>query len=100
MILDLLDLRGFFPSRGHLGHGVRAQAASRGLYRIMRDHGVRPDQVAYIGDSVVDERAAEAAGVRFWGYRDHALNAEVHIDSFWDIKAAMQRCYKGSALTY
>lgn len=68
-----------------------------GVFRIMRAHGVRPDEVAYIGDSVVDQRAAQAAGVRFWAYRDPALEAEVYIEDFWSIRAAMQQCYKGCA---
>lgn len=100
MILDLLDLHGFFHPVITSAKVTVPKPHPEGLHRIMREHGVRPDEVAYIGDSIVDEKAAQAAGVRFWAYKDNALNAQVHIDSFWDIKAAMQRCYKGDALAY
>lgn len=100
MVLDLLDLRGYFYPVVTSNRVSVPKPHPEGLHWIMREHGVRPDQVAYIGDSVVDERAAMAAGVRFWAYGDPALSAEVHIESFWDIKAAMQQCYKGRSLTY
>lgn len=100
MILDLLDLRGFFHPVITSAKVSVPKPHPEGLHWIMRDHGVRPDEVAYIGDSVVDERAGQAAGVRFWAYKGPYLNAAVHIESFWDIKAAMQRCYKGTSLAY
>ena len=100
MLLDLLDLRGFFHPVVTSDKVSVPKPHPEGVHWIMRAHGVRPDEVAYIGDSVVDEKAARAAGVRFWAYRGSTLNAEVHIDSFWDIKAAMQGAYKGHALTY
>lgn len=100
MLLDLLDLRGFFHPVVTSDKVSVPKPHPEGLHWIMRDHGVRPDEVAYIGDSIVDERAARAAGVRFWAFRNPPLNAAVHIDNFWDIKAALQGVYKGRALTY
>lgn len=100
MVLELMDLTGFFHPVITSSKVSQPKPHPEGLYRIMREHNVRPDEVAYIGDSIVDQHAAEAAGVRFWAYRDRCLTAEVHIDSFWDIRAAMQRCYKGHALAY
>jgi phosphoglycolate phosphatase-like HAD superfamily hydrolase len=100
MILDLLDLRGFFHPVVTSDKVSVPKPHPEGLNWIMRDHGVRPDEVAYIGDSIVDERAAVASGVRFWAYGNPSLNAAVHISSFWDIKSAMQGCYKGRVLTY
>lgn len=100
MILDLLDLRGFFYPVVTSIKVTVPKPHPEGMHIIMREHSVQPHEVAYIGDSAVDERCAQAAGVRFWAYKDQALNAEVHIDSFWDIKAAMQQSYKGSILTF
>ena len=67
---------------------------------ILQAHGLQRHEVAYIGDSKVDEKTAQAAGVRFWAYKDQSLSAEVHIEDFWEIKAAMQQCYKGSSCSY
>jgi len=93
-ILGLMDLEGFFKPVITSGVVSTPKPHPEGLHMIMRAHGVTPREVAYIGDSHVDERTAKAAGVRFWAYRDRNLDAEVHIDSFWDIRAVMQRGYK------
>ncbi|MEF2231049.1 MAG: HAD family hydrolase [Pseudodesulfovibrio sp.] len=93
-ILGIMDLGGFFQPVITSGVVSTPKPHPEGLHTIMRAHGVTPGEVAYIGDSHVDEKTAKAAGVRFWAYRDRTLDAEVHIDSFWDIRAAMQRSYK------
>lgn len=100
LVLRLTDLEGFFHPVVTSCTVSQPKPHPEGLYRIMREHGVRPDEVAYIGDSVVDQRAAEAAGVHFWAYRDPTMKAEVHIEDFWSIRAAMQRCYKGHASAF
>lgn len=100
MLIDHLDLENFFHPIITSNKVCVPKPHPEGLHTIMREHGVRPDEVAYIGDSYVDEKCAIAAGVRFWAYKDQALNAEVHIENFLDIKAAMQQCYKGRVLAY
>jgi phosphoglycolate phosphatase-like HAD superfamily hydrolase len=99
-ILRLMDLEGFFYPVITSGKVTTPKPHPEGVHRILAAHRLAPDEVAYIGDSHVDEKTALAAGVRFWAYRDPALQAQVHIDSFWDIKAAMQRCYKGPGLSH
>ena len=99
-ILSVMDLEGFFRPVITSARVSTPKPHPEGLHMIMREHGVRPWEVAYIGDSIVDERTAVAAGVRFWAYRDQALEAEVHINSFWDIMAAMQRAYKDAVSVF
>ena len=99
-ILGRMDLEGFFQPVVTSGQVSSPKPHPEGLHRIMDAHGVAPCEVAYIGDSAVDMAAAEAAGVRFWAYRDRRLRAEVHIESFWEIKAAMQRCYNRGAVPF
>lgn len=99
-ILKLMDLEGFFLPVITSAKVVTPKPHPEGMFKIMRAHNVRPDEVAYIGDSQVDEKTAIAAGVRFWAYKDQTLQADVHIESFWDIKAAMQKCYNGSSCSY
>jgi HAD superfamily hydrolase (TIGR01662 family) len=55
--------------------GYRAQAKRRKpspsmLHEAMRDHGVRPAETIFVGDSDSDREAAEAAGVEFAWARD------------------------------
>ncbi|WP_207262232.1 HAD-IA family hydrolase [Desulfovibrio sp. Huiquan2017] len=97
LVLKLMDLEGFFHPIITSCVVSKPKPHPEGLFRIMQEHGVRPDEVAYIGDSVVDQLAARAAGVRFWAYRDPSMEAEVHVENFWAIRAVMQRCYKGCA---
>ncbi len=99
-ILSMMDLQGFFHPVITSVKVSTPKPHPEGLFTIMREHGVRPCEVAYIGDSHVDEKTGQAAGVRFWAYRDQTLDAEVHIESFWDIKAAMQRAYKEPVYTF
>ncbi|BDQ36038.1 haloacid dehalogenase [Pseudodesulfovibrio nedwellii] len=94
-ILTMMDLEGFFYPVMTSDKVCVPKPHPEGIFTIMREHSVQPHEVAYIGDSIVDEKTARAAGVRFWAYKDANMTAEVHIDDFWAIKAAMQRCYKG-----
>jgi phosphoglycolate phosphatase-like HAD superfamily hydrolase len=95
-----MDLEGFFYPVITSGKVCTPKPHPEGVHRIMNAHRLAPDEVAYIGDSRVDEKTARAAGVRFWAYRDQTMEAQVHIESFWEIKAAMQRSYKGPILSY
>lgn len=99
-ILKIMDLEGFFFPVINSEKVVTPKPHPEGMFNIMNAHGLRRDEIAYIGDSPVDEKTAQASGVRFWAYRDQSLAADVHIENFWDIKAAMQRCYKGSSCSY
>lgn len=100
LILHEMDLEGFFFPVITSGKVCVPKPHPEGLYTIMQTLDVGPRELAYIGDSHVDEKTARSAGVRFWAYRDAGLDAQVHIESFWDIKAAMQRCYKGRVLAF
>lgn len=99
-ILKIMDLEGYFFPVISSDKVVVPKPHPEGINIILGAHGLRPDEVAYIGDSPVDERTAQASGVRFWAYKDQTMDAEVHIENFWDIKAAMQRSYKGCPCSY
>ncbi|QJB57851.1 HAD family hydrolase [Pseudodesulfovibrio sp. zrk46] len=99
-ILKIMDLEGFFYPVITSAKVVRPKPHPEGMHMIMQAHGLLPHEIAYIGDSKVDERTAQASGVRFWAYQDQSLMADVHIEDFWEIKAAMQQCYKGGSCLY
>lgn len=99
-ILKTMDLEGFFYPVITSAKVRAPKPHPEGMFMIMGEHDLKPSEIAYIGDSIVDEKTAKASGVRFWAYRDQALDAQVHIENFWDIKAAMQRCYKGTSSLY
>lgn len=53
---------------------------------ILRIWGIDADNVAFIGDSKVDEQTATAAGVYFWAYQNQALKADLYVPDFWSLK--------------
>jgi len=50
------------------------------LNKILNYFGIKPNQLVYVGDSLLDEQAASAAAVPFIAYRNPSLNAAVHIN--------------------
>lgn len=52
-----------------------------GVHSILETLEPHPHEVAYIGDSIVDEQTARAAGVAFWAYKNSRLAAHHHVTS-------------------
>jgi phosphoglycolate phosphatase len=56
------------------------------LYKIMDYFKVSPEEIIYVGDSEVDEKAAAAAGVPLVAYDNPGLSAEIHIKSLKELE--------------
>ncbi|MDR2076797.1 MAG: HAD family hydrolase [Desulfovibrio sp.] len=56
--------------------------APGGLLAIAREWGVFPRQIAFVGDSPLDQQAAAGAGVPFWSFRNEDLTAQAHFTDF------------------
>ncbi|ACL05388.1 HAD family hydrolase [Desulfatibacillum aliphaticivorans] len=61
------------------------------LYKIMEAYSLSGDQVAYLGDSVVDEQAARTAGVKFVAVANPNLEADVHIKMLVEMEDILGR---------
>lgn len=61
------------------------------LWRILEHFRLKPEEALYIGDSAVDEAFARNAGVRLVAYRNPALAADYHLESFAEAPALIQR---------
>ncbi|WP_027174883.1 HAD family hydrolase [Desulfovibrio aminophilus] len=96
-ILSHADLTGFFRPVVTALTEPRPKPASDGVLRILSDWRCPREEVVFIGDSVVDERTARAAGVRFWSYGDERLDAEVMIPDFFTFLRNLRRAYAGGA---
>lgn len=59
------------------------------LNRVLSTFQLEADQTIYIGDSEVDELAADAAGIPLVAYRNRALRAWRHIDSLNEISGLL-----------
>ncbi len=60
------------------------------LNRVLDHFGIAPGQAVYIGDSIVDEQAAAAAGIAFVAYGDPGLKAAHHVESLEEIFALVR----------
>ncbi len=56
-----------------------------GLLHILQDWHTEPEHVVFIGDSIVDKQAAEAAGVPFWAFGNPQLKADLHLTNYRDV---------------
>lgn len=52
------------------------------LWRILSHFDLKPEEVIYIGDSLVDEEFARNAGILLVAYRNPRLQADFYLDSF------------------
>ena len=63
------------------------------LITVLDHFEILPRQMIYIGDSRLDERAANAAGVHFIAYGNRELSADFHINRLREIDHIL-RCYQ------
>ena len=81
-LLEFFELTHFFSpviTAGKVGH---PKPSPEGVSMILREWELPRGAVSYIGDSILDERTARAAGVDFWAYKNPKLTARVHVNDF------------------
>ena len=59
------------------------------LLKILAYFHIRSDQAIYVGDSNVDESAANSAGIKLVAYRNKSLSSAYHIDSLREIETLL-----------
>lgn len=59
------------------------------LLKVLDIFGIPADRLLYIGDSLVDEQAAAAAGVRFAAYGNPELNADFHVTRMTELRSIL-----------
>ncbi len=73
----------FFPLK--TAGNCRPKPNPQGLNEIVAEWGTSANQIAFLGDSKVDELAAEAAGVPFLAFRNESLQAKLHFTDFFTL---------------
>jgi len=91
LVLETFDLSLFFSPVITAGRISHPKPSPEGLHRIMAAWELSREQVAYIGDTALDERAARAAGVHFWAYKNPALLAAMHIPSYDSLRLCLRK---------
>ncbi|MGM0611648.1 MAG: HAD family hydrolase [Thermodesulfobacteriota bacterium] len=82
MVLDFFAMSGFFKPVVTAAHVAWNKPHPESLHRILDAWKLYPDQVAFIGDSVIDQRTAEAAGVSFWAFDNRELQSRMYVPDF------------------
>lgn len=80
-VIRTFGLEGFFDPVMTLSV-VPPKPNPEGLFRVVDAWGFAKEEIVFIGDSVLDEKSAEAAGMTFWAYGNKDLSASWHITSF------------------
>ena len=85
VVLDSFHLRSYFDPV-MTAADVKAKPAPDGLWRIAERWRCPPEDLVFLGDSLLDAMAAEAAGAYFLAYRNPRLQARGHVDSFAELE--------------
>lgn len=81
-ILDHYHLNGFFHPVETAATVTFPKPHPEGLHRILGKWRFRRQEIAFIGDSAVDEQTAASARVRFWAYKNARLRCDAFIPNF------------------
>ena len=60
------------------------------ITKILDAFKIPPDSAIYIGDALVDEKAATGAGVKFISYKNQSLIADYHVVSFREVRDILE----------
>jgi phosphoglycolate phosphatase-like HAD superfamily hydrolase len=91
LLLERFDLTGYFDPVMTAAKVARPKPDPEGLRRIVESWGVPVAEMAYLGDSSVDQETTVRAGVPFWAYRNPDLPAQLHVDSFHELRQWFER---------
>ncbi len=86
LVLERFGLTRFFCPVMTAAKVARPKPDPEGLRRIVEDWGLPVQKLSYLGDSSVDQETTIRAGVPFWAYRNPALQAQLHVDSFHELR--------------
>lgn len=91
LILEHYHLTPFFHPVETAASVTFPKPHPEGLNKILRTWNACRHEVVFIGDSVVDERTAAGAGIRFWAYKNDSLRHGMHIPDFHLLSQWLER---------
>jgi len=94
-VLTAHGIIGFFDAIVSDGDGIKLKPSPEGLHHLMNYFGFRAEELIFVGDSRVDQIAANSAGIPFYfhsnGYDDGVIKSEVHFkfNNFLEITGSL-----------
>lgn len=86
LVLERFAMTRFFDPVMTAAKVLLPKPDPEGLRRIVDQWGLPVTELAYLGDSAVDQQTTAGAGVPFWAYRNRNLAAQLHVDSFHELR--------------
>ena len=93
-VLKLYGLSNYFDIVVSSLDVKRPKPHPESLFKILKFFEVGPEKALYVGDSLVDNKTARAAGVPFMSYKNTDLEADYHSDRLMDIALLVNSCNK------
>lgn len=84
-ILRMFQLQDYFTKVMTAENARRPKPAPDALLEILEHCRCHTDEAIYIGDSIIDREHTANCGMRLIGFRNPALPAEYHVNSFLEI---------------
>lgn len=94
-VLTAHEIIGFFDAIVSDGDGLKPKPSPEGLHHLMNYFGCRAEESIFVGDSRVDQIAANNAGIPFYfhsnGYDDGVIKSDVYFkfNNFLEIKGIL-----------
>ena len=97
LLLDLFHLRQYFELVVTAMDVANPKPHPEALHKILAHFGLPPEEAVFIGDSVVDAAHARAVGMRLIAFKNPALPADYHVNSFMEItQLPVMACFKAN----
>ena len=87
LLLNTFGLENYFHPVVTAADVSRPKPHPESLFKILDYWSLRPHEVVFIGDSIVDQEAAAGAGVPFWSFKNEQLNGRMLIPDFWTLRS-------------
>ena len=86
LVLERFDLGQYFHPVISASDVTWPKPHPESVFWVLQNWGLRNKDVVFIGDSIVDQHTAEAAGVPFWAFGNPNLEAQLHIEEYWSLQ--------------
>lgn len=93
LVFKAVDLEGYFTPVMTVANTAAPKPDPDGVRQILDAWGLAREEVAFLGDSSVDEHTAKNAGVDFWAFKNPDLDAHLLVPDFPTLLDAMKRAW-------
>ena len=88
-LLRHFEIDNYFSPVISAGSLRRPKPDPEGVLTILAAWDLPKADVAYLGDSALDERSARAAGIEFWSYKNPGLLAAMYLPDFHSLRQCL-----------